>query len=855
MDRFEIHSHTMYSNIRLLDCINKPKELIDRAVELGLKGICITDHECLSGHVTVNKYAETLPEDFKVGLGNEIYLCKDREKDQKYYHFILIAKNKLGHKALRELSSRAWLNAYWDRGIERVVTTYDDLREIISKYPNTLIASTACLAGEVSSQTLQLINSEQEQNEEEAAAAYSDIINFITFCKDLFHDDFYIECAPGCSKEQILVNNRLQNIARYFNLKVVIGSDSHYLKKEDRYIHKAYLNSQSGEREVDNFYEYAYLQDNDEIIEHLTKSNIPIPAIKEMFDNSMEIYDKIEKYSLFHKQVIPQVEVKDYPKKDKKELNKYPILQSLFNSDDKIERYWVNQCFEGLEQKVGKIEDNPEYLDRLEEEADTKRVIGEKLETNMFSYPVTLQHYVDLIWDCGSIIGCGRGSACAGLNHYALGINQLNPVKEKFPWFRYMNKDRQEIGDIDIDICPSKRPAIIKAIKKERGQNFRKDIDSLSRENLGCTLVATFGTEGTRSCILSSCRGYRSADCPNGIDVDVARYLASLVPAERGAQWSLYDMVYGDADKGRKPIADFIRTVKEYDGLLDIMFGIEGLVNKRSSHASGVIFFDEDPYEFGCFMRTTLPGEATADSRAGEVITQYDLHDAEYCGMTKFDILVTDVMDKIVESIKLLQENGEIDKNLTIRQAYEKYLHPNVLPLDDKKYWEALQSGHILSLFQLDSDVGSQAVKKIKPNNISELTDANGLLRLLPEDGKELPLEKYVRYKNNIKLWYNEMRQAGLTEQEQKTLEPYFLSSYGVPSSQESLMLMLMDKDICGFSLAEANEARKIVAKKQLTKVAVLKEKVILRAKRKELGEYVWQYGAGPQMGYSFSIV
>ena len=111
--RMEVHSHTEYSNLRLVDSINKPELLIDRAIELGLKGIAITDHECLSGHVRVQKYQDKIKEenpDFKIALGNEIYLVDERTKGQKYYHFILIAKDAIGHKQLRGLSSLAWLN-------------------------------------------------------------------------------------------------------------------------------------------------------------------------------------------------------------------------------------------------------------------------------------------------------------------------------------------------------------------------------------------------------------------------------------------------------------------------------------------------------------------------------------------------------------------------------------------------------------------------------------------------------------------------------------------------------------------------------------------------------------------------
>ena len=409
-----------------------------------------------------------------------------------------------------------------------------------------------------------------------------------------------------------------------------------------------------------------------------------------------------------------------------------------------------------------------------------------------------------------------------------------------------LNKERVELGDIDLDLCPSKRPLILQKIKAERGQNFNKDIDDLSRKNLGCTLIATFGTEGTKSAVLTACRGYRSEDFPDGIDVDTGQFLSSLIPSERGFLWSLKDVIYGNKDKDRKPITAFINEINKYPGLLDIAMGIEGICNKRSSHASGVILFDEDPYEFGCFMKTPK----------GEIITQWDLHNCEACGMTKYDFLVTEVQDKIAETVRLLQKYNKIDSNLTLREVYDKYLHPEVLPLDKKETWKALQEGSVLNIFQFDSDVGSQAAKKIKPESILEMSDANGLMRLMTaEKDAETPMEKYIRFKNNLDLWYQEMDKAGLTQQEQKTLEPYFKQSYGVPPSQEQLMRMLMDENICGFTLKEANAARKIVGKKQMEKIPELHQKVLDTASSPALGKYVWERGIGPQMGYSFSTI
>jgi len=849
--RMEIHSHTHYSNVRILDSINKPKDLIDRAIEIGLKGICITDHEILSAHPEINIYAQKIKEEhpnFKIALGNEIYLTNDRSSNQKYYHFILIAKDAEGHRQLRRLSSIAWLNSYYDRGLERVPTLKEDLKRIVKENPGHLIATTACIGGELGSCILGLESSRRTGDAASEAKYKQQIVDFVLWCKDIFGDDFYFEVAPAANKEQIIVNKKIAELSNVFGVKMEIGSDAHYLTKEDRYVHEAYLNSKGGEREVADFYEYAYLQTEAEIIENLTPSIVDLYEV--MCNNSMEIYNKIEDYSLLHSQQIPKVEVKDYPKYKFAQANQeakiketYPTLYSMLESDDKYERYWVNQCLD----KLKEIEkDNDEYISRLEYEADIKRTIGKALDTNMFSYPITLQHYVDLFWECGSMVGAGRGSSCSGLNHYLLGITQLDPIEWDLPFWRYLNKERFELGDIDLDLCPSKRPLILQKIKEERGKNFIDGIDSVVKQNCGCTLIATFGTETTKSAIQTACRGYRSDECPDGIDVDTAQYMSSLIPQERGFLWNLHDVVYGNPDKNREPVALFIAEVNQYPGLLDIMLGIEGLISRRGSHASGVILFDEDPYEHGCFMKTP----------SGSVITQYDLHMCEAAGLTKYDFLVTEVQDKLVQAIQFLQENGEIEKDLTLREVYNKYFHPNVLPIEDKDIWKNIQEVKVLDLFQFDSTVGSQAAKKIKPHSILEMADANGLMRLMTGDnGEEQPMDKYVRFKNNINLWYDEMKKYGLTDAEMEALKPHFLKSHGVPPSQEQLMTMLMDENICSFSLKDANAARKIVGKKQMSKIPALHQQVLDQAKSPALGKYVWDCGIGPQMGYSFSVI
>lgn len=829
LPRFEIHAHTHYSNLRLIDSINKPETLVKKAIELGLSGIAITEHDSLSGSMVLNDLRKEIQKenpDFKLAIGNEIYLCDTRDSGQPYYHFILIAKNKDGHKALRELSSRAWLNSFSDRGMERVVTLKSDLVEILQKYPKSLIASTACLAGEFSHNLKLMVEAETVRDNNLKTESYQKIVNFLTFCKDLFQEDFYLECAPSQSEDQLKVNTRITKVAQAFNIPIVLGCDAHYLGQEDRYVHKAYLNSKEGEREVDFFYQYAYLQTQEEILENLKGTDLDY---EKLVQTSLDIYNKIENYDLTHKAVIPRIKLPNYTPVNFK-LN-VEFFDSLLTCEDEQKRYWANTCASELKKLNIPAEKEQEYAERLEIEAKIIEFISNNLEDNLFCYFNTMKHNIDIFWECDSIVGPGRGSGVGFLSNYLLGITQLDPIEWELPYWRFLNEGRAELPDIDVDLAPSKRPMVLEKIKEERGGE------------LGLTMIATFGTESAKSAILSAGRGYRSEEYLDGIDVDTTQYLSSLIPSERGFLWSLSDVVYGNEEKDRKPVDAFLREVKKYPGLLEVMLGIEGLISKRSSHAAGVILFDEDPYELGCFMKT----------KKGEIVTQYDLKSAEKAGMTKFDFLVTEITDKIITTLELLRADNVIEP-LSLKELYYKYLHPTVLPIDSKDIWENLAGGNVLDVFQFNSAVGLQAAKKLKPGSPNEMADANSIMRLMGEKGHESPLERYARFKENISLWYSEMKKYGLKQEDMTLLEKYYKSSYGNPSMQEDLMMILMDSQIAKFTLEEANWARKIVAKKKMKEIPVLRDMIFTNMKDNVvLAKYIWDTAILPQLGYSFS--
>lgn len=456
LPRFDNHSHSEFSNLRLIDSINRAEDMILTAHKLGMKGIALTDHETVSGHVKwLNtekelKKAGKIPEDFKCACGNEIYLVDDRNNIQRYWHFILIAKNTEGHRALRELSSIAWYNGFSSKGLMRVPTQKDELAEIVKKYPNTLIATSACLGGELPHLVAKLVDAEKKRlSEEEILNIKLEIVEFLRYCVDLFGDDFYIEIAAADSKDQKVFNQRIKSIAESQGIKIVIGSDAHYLTANERELHKAYLNSKEGEREVDNFYYFAHMMDNEEAYGYISDIYSE-EDFKEFCENSMEIYNKIEDYDIFRNPIIPEVKVipKECPVSlEWVEKYTYPVLYNLIISNNVQEKYWVSECLNAL---VNKNLWNGKYLERLEIEAKVIKTIGEKLGDCLFKYFNTFQHFIDLFWECGSIVGPGRGSAVCFLSNYLLGITQLDPVVWNLPYWRFLNEERIELPKLNI---------------------------------------------------------------------------------------------------------------------------------------------------------------------------------------------------------------------------------------------------------------------------------------------------------------------------------------------------------------------------------------------------------------------
>lgn len=352
--------------------------------------------------------------------------------------------------------------------------------------------------------------------------------------------------------------------------------------------------------------------------------------------------------------------------------------------------------------------------------------------------------------------------------------------------------------------------------------------------------VCTFGTEKSKGAINTAVKGLE-------LDDDIAAYLTAMIPNARGFDWTLSQCYYGDEE--HQMIKNFREEMDKNPLIWQVASKIEGLITSLGCHASGVLALNEDVWKGNSVMKTSK----------GVLVTAFDLEDTEQLGGVKYDYLTVQALDKIRTCMNWLLENEHMEWQGSLRTTYDKYLAPKVLNYDNSEMWESLYRKEIPSCFQFDTVSGGQAVQLIHPQNLLELLTGNSVLRLMAEDGKEQPLNIYANYKKDISLWYDEMKAAGLTIDEQKVLEKYLLPVYGVAASQELMMRLSMDDHIAGFTIGEANILRKAVAKK---KRKLLEEgKELFYRKGEERGtsrnmlNYVWDVQIMRQAGYSFSDI
>ena len=835
-----LHCHSEYSSavLRFADSIGKVKDLVNYGIELGLNGVALTDHQTVAGFVdleqTINSLNFSRP--FQHIFGNEVYLISEEEDNQrfeenfdgkiKYWHFLVNVLDPIGLKQLYQLSALAWKRSYTYRGILRRPNFYSDFENIVGKNPGHLIVSSACIGGFLPQAILQ-------DDKKEA-------LNFVKWNQQVFgKNNFFLECQPCLStnEEQIKVNKELWNLHKKYDIPIIVTTDVHFLKKEDRIIHTAFLKSKDGgdSREPEKFYETTYMFSPQELREKMYNSSFNDEQIDCLFETTNQIAKRIEPIVLKKKTrvpglpKIPKFEIKhEY----KQYYDKYKYINYYANSDKENERYFYSQIEKGLINYSSTHNiDIKKYLKQLNIEFEQIKGLGEIFGECMSDYFSVIQKVVNLIWTRGdSFVGIGRGSAGCWITNFLLGITGIDPllsdIHEFYPWWRFCSIARSDsIMDIDLDIQSFKKEKIIEAIKEYFGED----------RVLQCV---TWGRLSSKTALERAGKGL-------GISSDEINYLKSLIPIVRGKIYSLSDCLYGNKQKEREKVSEFINEINKYPDLLKVALALEGMIVSSGVHAGAVLIDKEAFYETGSLMV----------SSNGAVTSQFDLHQSEYAGDLKFDLLSIDALEIIRACLDLLLENNKIEWQGSLRKTYNKYLGYDALEKDNKEMWSLLPK--VPLLFQYDSRAGQEALRKIGAKNLVELTLANGLMRLILPGGEQ-PMDKYVRYRDNIQEWYQDMTDYKIPQEEQEILKDLLKSYSGLMISQATMMSVLMDDRVCGFTLKEADKARKAVAKRN--EEALKETEHNLYTKGKEHGrsqaflDYLWKVQIEMSKSYAFDF-
>lgn len=347
-----------------------------------------------------------------------------------------------------------------------------------------------------------------------------------------------------------------------------------------------------------------------------------------------------------------------------------------------------------------------------------------------------------------------------------------------------LNPDRVSVLDVDVDIESARRGKVLARLREVYGQ------DRVAG-------VITFGTEQAKVALIDAARGL-------GLPPEDGLYFSSLVPKDRGKVRTLHQCYYGDEKEDMKPIPLFVQEMDKNPLLWKTAQKIAGLVSRIGSHAGGVIFVDEPFVESTSLMKTP----------DGLVVTAYDLHTVERMSLIKYDVLSVRGFDILHTCLDLLIKDNLIEQKATLKETYENAIGIYKIERDNPEMWKMIWEHKVLNLFQMKEASGTRGIALSRPQSVEDLAHLNSIIRLMgQEKGGGQPLDKFMRFKTDISLWYKEMQDWGLTEKEQKLLEPYLLNSYGICESQECFMLLVQIPECGGFNLEFADRLRKSIAK------------------------------------------
>ena len=798
-----LHVHTQYS---ILDGQSSIENLFNRAEELGMPGLAITDHGNMYGVKEFFKYAKKHP-NVKPIIGCEIYVSKGdhRVKEKGYYHLILLAKNYNGYKNLVKIVSTGHIEGFYNR--PRVS------HEVIEQYHEDLICSSACMAGEVPRAIL--------------AGDMGKVDEIIEWHKKVFGEDYYLEVmlhkteVPGLSQEvydnQMIYNKVIFEMAEKHHVKVLATNDVHFVRKEDGPVHDRLIclttNSFVDDPDRMRYTQQEFLKSEEEML-------ALFPDHPEALSNTLEVLNKVESYSIDSDPILPVFEIDPAFMADiDAQMEKYKDVIDAGRCDKKGNyrgdgfchsvAYLCHLTYEGAHMRYGETLTD-EQAERIDFELKTISRMG------FPDYFLIVQDYIAASRAMGSMVGPGRGSAAGSVVAYCLKITNLDPIRYQLLFERFLNPDRISMPDIDVDFED--------LTKAHNYVEEKYGADHVSR-------VITFGTMAAKSAIKDVARiSHLSIDESNRLTKMVPDRLSEKMEKEYPFNPKLDELKPGfkvvekeveEEHDGEKVLVKktFQRGVEDVDvkinlkncyrlvpefieelkngpeinkEVLKYAQALEGSVRQVGVHACATIIGRGDLTNF-------LPMCLSTDKETGEKVrtSQYDGHYIEDVGMLKMDFLGLITLQIIHNCLDLIKERFGEDIDI------------EAIPIDDKPTYELYGRGDTVSVFQFESEGMQSWLQRLHPDRFEDLIAMNALYRPGPLD--------YIPNFVNRKLGVEAI------EYDLPEMEEYLADTYGVTVYQEQVMLL--SQKLAGFTKGEADKLRKAMGKKQIDILNSLKDK------------------------------
>lgn len=721
-DQFvHLHTHTHYS---LLDGAIKIPNLVKAAREFGMPAIGITDHGNMFG--ALEFFQACKKEGIKPIVGYEAYVAPNSRFDKnrenaRAFHLTLLAKNYTGYKNLMKLASEAYLNGfYYKPRIDR---------EYLAEHSEGIIAFSGCLASEICRNIL--------------AKDIKKARKVTGWYQDLFGDDFYVELQKNKIKEQYVANDELLKISKDFKLPLVYTNDIHYLRAEDAKPHDVLLCIQTGNlvKKADRF-RFGSQEFYMKSPQQMRKEADEFPGAA---DNTLLIAEKVDLD-------IPLGEI---------HLPKFDTPGDIPN-----EQYLRQLCEEGLRKRYGEIKG--EVKERFEREFDVICKMG------FSSYFLIVWDFINYARQNEIPVGPGRGSAAGSIIAYALMITDLDPLKYRLIFERFLNEGRNEMPDIDIDFETERRGEVIEYVSNKYG---KKQVAQ----------IITFGTMAARAVIRDV---GRAMDIPLPIVDKVAKKIPP-VPKMTIAK------ALNEEEDFRKVYKED-RTITE---LVDVAKNLEGLNRQPGLHAAGVIIADADLTEYCPLYK----------SPDGTIATQYSMKYLENLGLLKMDFLGLSTLTLIDKALKIIHTNT--GKEIDISK----------IPLDNKETYELLMRGDTGGVFQLESDGMRNLVKRLRPDRFEDIIALVALYR--PGPLQSGMVDTYIRCKHGEEH----------PVYKHPILEQILSETFGMILYQEQAMEIA--KEMALFSLSEADKLRKAMGKKIKELMDSYRQKFIEGAAQLDISE------------------